>query len=76
MGKTVRAMTPDRVMAKDLELEPDDIIKILEFQNDCDHPDVRRCLNEKDEELYECVVCGFLSKTRIKQRPLSEDKWI
>jgi len=80
MGKTVRALSTDRVRAvkaEDLELEPDDIIRIIDFHNNCEHPEWRKCFElDSDNVIYECVECSFVRDSMPKPKPLSEDMWL
>ncbi len=54
MGKTVRAMSTDRVRAEDLELEPDDIIAIIKKYCECTTPEYKLTYDEKWIRRKEC----------------------
>ncbi len=67
------------VEMKDIELEPDDIIRTINLTecNNCEHPAWSRCFElDSDTVIYECVECSFVRESMPKPKPLSEDQWI
>ncbi len=65
------------IKPEDIELEPDDIIRMVGFQNYCEHPEWRKCFElDSDTVIYECVECSFVRESMPKPKPLSQDQWI
>jgi len=64
------------IKPEDMELEPDDIIR-MSVQNNCEHPEWRKCFKwYSDTVIYECVKCSFVRDKMPKPKPLSTDMWL